>query len=229
MSQNRQHSVLVVEDDPSIISMLVDSLSEAGYKLFTAQSVAQSWEILAKEKPDLVLLDWMLPDENGDVFFRQLKSHPRFRDLPVIMLTARSTGSDQAHLLDQGVEDFIAKPFSHEALLARIRSVLRRTVINSELKVDGLVFNSKKRQVCRGDSCAILFPKEAQLLAAFMRKPGRVFSREDLMSFINASGQVVESRTMDVHVGRLRKNLQAIGSKPIKTIRGVGYMFQVSE
>lgn len=229
MSQNTPSSILVVEDDLGIVDMLVACLTEAGYHLMTAQSVAQAWTLLDTEKPDLILLDWMLPDEDGAVFFRQLRVHQEFRDLPVIMLTARSTGADQAYLLDQGVEDFIGKPFSQEALLARIRSVLRRTAISSELKLGDLVFNSKKRQVCRGDNCQLLFPREAQLLAVFMRKPGRVFSREDLIACINTAGQVVEVRTTDVHVGRLRKALKCIGSYPITTVRGIGYMFQASE
>ena len=225
-------SILVVEDDPAIVDILHICLTQAGYKVTTAQNTSDALAELSTNKPDLLLLDWMLPDEDGVQFFRQIRANTKYRDVAVIMITARVAGDEQVFALDQGVDDYISKPFSQKVLLARIRLVLRRTATMQELSIGNLSLNTGRHQLSlrtdTGNKTVQLYPVESSIMTLFMKSTGRVYTREILMSNINKSARIVELRTIDVHISRLRRRLKKIGIAPIKTARGVGYFFEFS-
>lgn len=226
MSEKR---ILVVEDENAIREMVVFSLKRAGFETAEAADCAAARHQIADHVPDLVLLDWMLPDTSGIEFARSLKRDDATREIPIIMLTARGDEDDKVRGLESGVDDYITKPFSSRELVARIQAVLRRAAPEGSgevLSFGGLVLNvSSHRVTANGDSLE-LGPTEFRLLRFFMSHPERVFSRGQLLDRVWGGNVYVEERTVDVHIRRLRKALETSGFDAfIQTVRGAGYRF----
>ena len=223
--------VLVVEDDPSQLELLTYNLSEAGYRVVAASSAADAVEALAVEEPDIVLLDWMLPGGSGIELCRSIRSRRRGnRNTPIILVSARTEEDDLVKGLGAGADDYICKPFAVAELLARMKAHLRRSNIAVEdeiLKHDDIEMKTLQHRVFRGGMQVELGPTEYRLLAVLLRSPGRVLSRGQLLDRIWGPNIFVEERTVDVHIGRLRKALgKAGGGNPIRTVRGVGYSLE---
>lgn len=219
--------ILLVEDESAICQMVGFALARAGIKVREAADVVQAQNQLAEQLPDLILLDWMLPGISGIEYARRLKKDEYTRDLPIIMLTARSDENDKVTGLEAGVDDYVTKPFSPRELVARIRAVLRR--VNAEpsdkpLEIGGLVLDSASHRVsARGDELD-MGPTEFKLLQFFMSHPERVYSREQLLDRVWGRNAYVEERTVDVHILRLRKVLNPYGyDELLQTVRGAGY------
>jgi two-component system phosphate regulon response regulator PhoB len=219
--------VLVVEDEDALATLLRYNLEKDGYHVGVAVDGEEALMMASERLPDLVILDWMLPKVPGIEVCRRLRAKPDARNIPIIMLTARGEESDRIRGLDTGADDYVTKPFSTTELLARVRAVLRR--IRPGLADDRLVFGDivvdrVSYRVKRGDRDVHLGPTEFRLLDYFMQHPGRVFSREQLLDAVWGSDVYVEARTVDVHVGRLRKALnEADEIDPIRTVRSAGY------
>jgi len=220
-------SVLVVEDEPALATMLRYNLERQGFRVEEAADGQEALLRIAEERPDLVLLDWMLPTLSGLEVCRQLRRRPATRDLPIIMLTARSEDQDAVRALDTGADDHIGKPFAMEALLARIRALLRRSggmAAKGTLTFLDLVLDQDAHRVTRNGRVLHLGPTEYRLLEFLMRHPGRVFSREQLLDAVWGRDVHVELRTVDVHVLRLRKAVNGPGEvNLIRTVRSAGY------
>lgn len=234
MSQSKQHSpktkILVIEDDAAIAQMVRFNLERHGYKVFHALNCQQGRVMIADEQPELVLLDWMLPDQSGPEFARELRRDPLSKDLPIIMLTARAVEDDKVRGLEAGVDDYITKPFAPRELIARIQALLRRTGLGEEDEViaNGLVLNIASHRVYAHDQPLDVGPTEFKLLRFFMTHQDRVYSRGQLLDHVWGSGVFVEERTVDVHILRLRKALAPVGyDKLVQTVRGVGYRFSL--
>ena len=224
--------VLVVEDEVAIRDMLVFNLSRAGYEVLPVGSGQEARVSIADHYPDVVLMDWMLPDVSGLELTRQLKRNPETREIPVIMLTARVGEDDRVAGLEGGADDYITKPFSSRELLARIKAVLRRGPLVEEeiLTAEGLKLDAASHRVSVGGSEIVLGPTEYRLLYFFMRHRDRVYSRAQLLDRIWGGAVYVEERTVDVHIRRLRKALTRYGyDKLVQTVRGVGYRFSSRE
>lgn len=218
-------SILIVEDDPDIQDMLNYSLSPEGYTLYSALTVRDGWEIIDKKSVDLVLLDWMLPDNSGiDLLHRIRKYHSA---LPVIMITAKAEEEDRILGLDVGADDYITKPFSVRELKSRIQAVLRRSMPDEQpIKIGELFLDPVSQRVKVGDSPLDLSPTEFKLLHYFMGHPDRVFSRSQLLDQVWGTGVYVEERTVDVHIRRLRKQLEPYNlAALLQTVHGSGYRF----
>jgi two-component system, OmpR family, phosphate regulon response regulator PhoB len=224
-----EKSVLVVEDDSAIREMIAFGLKRAGFKVLEAADCAGARLAIADQIPDLVLLDWMLPDVSGIEFARSLKREDSTREIPIIMLTARADEDDKVRGLDSGVDDYITKPFSSRELAARIKAVLRRTSPEGDeelLEAGGLSLNASSHRVIAGGENVDLGPTEFRLLRFFMGRPERVFSRSQLLDRVWGGNVYVEERTVDVHIRRLRKALEGNGfDRYIQTVRGAGYRF----
>jgi two-component system phosphate regulon response regulator PhoB len=229
MSQKR---ILVVEDERPIREMLAFNLGRAGYEVQPAADGREARAAIADHYPDIVLMDWMLPDISGLELTRQLKRDPETREIPIIMVTARVEEQDRVNGLDGGADDYIVKPFSPRELLARIRAALRRggggddeVVEAGQLRLDGA-----SHQVKVGDAEISLGPTEYRLLEFFMRHPDRVYSRAQLLDRVWGGNVYVEERTVDVHIRRLRKALTPYDyDRLIRTVRGAGYRFSPGE
>lgn len=221
--------VLVVEDDEAIREMIAFNLRRGGYEVLEAGDCQTARVRLADERPDLILLDWMLPDASGIEFARGLGRDEMHREIPVIMLTARSTEDDKVQGLDSGVDDYITKPFSARELLARMRAVLRRGAPegdSEEVRAGELMVNLASHRVLAGDELLELGPTEYRLLKFFITHQDRVYSRAQLLDHVWGAGVYVEERTVDVHILRLRKVLAPHGfDRYIQTVRGAGYRF----
>ena len=219
--------VLVVEDEDALATLLRYNLEKDGYHVGVAVDGEEALMMASERLPDLVILDWMLPKVPGIEVCRRLRAKPDARNIPIIMLTARGEESDRIRGLDTGADDYVTKPFSTTELLARVRAVLRR--IRPGLADDRLVFGDivvdrVSYRVKRGERAVHLGPTEFRLLDYFMQHPGRVFSREQLLDAVWGSDVYVEARTVDVHVGRLRKALnEGDEVDPIRTVRSAGY------
>lgn len=219
--------ILVVDDEPSIREMICLALTSNGFECDGAESAEQARQKIVDAKPDLILLDWMLPGLSGVEFARQLKSEPSVRDLPIILLTARSDETDKVQGLGIGADDYITKPFSPLEMVARIKAVLRRTAPNlpiTAVEVGGLHLDPDSHRVTVQQRNLALGPTEFKLLYYFMTHPERVFSRAQLIQQVWGSNIYVEDRTVDVHIRRLRKTLEPSGHDGmIQTVRGSGY------
>lgn len=219
--------VLVAEDEQSVAELLTYNLKREGYDVGVAQDGEEALVMVQERAPDLLILDWMLPKTTGIEVCRQLRSKPDTRNLPIIMLTARSEESDRIRGLDMGADDYVTKPFSTTELLARIRAVLRRIrpgLADDVLKCGDMEINRGAHTVLRNGRELHLGPTEFRLLDYLMQRPGRVFSREQLLDAVWGSDVYVEARTVDVHIGRLRKALRKHGDPdPIRTVRSAGY------
>jgi len=218
-------SILMVEDDQGIQDMLSYALEPEGYKLYSALTVKEAWEIIEKKAPDLILLDWMLPDSSGiDLLHRVRKYHSK---LPVIMLTAKAEEEDRVLGLDMGADDYIVKPFSVKELKSRIQAVLRRSIPeNQAVQIGDLFLDPVSQRVKVGDKKLDLPPTEFRLLHYFMTHEDRVFSRGQLLDQVWGQQVYVEERTVDVHIRRLRKNLEPYKlDTMLQTVHGSGYRF----
>ena len=219
--------VLIVEDDEAISMLLRYNLEKEGYEIGVAMDGEEALLMTSERLPDLVILDWMLPKVPGIEVCRRLRAKPDARNIPIIMLTARGEETDRIRGLDIGADDYVTKPFSTTELLARVRAVLRR--IRPGLADDRLVFGDiivdrVSHRVKRAERDVHLGPTEFRLLDYFMQHPGRVFSREQLLDAVWGLDVYVEARTVDVHVGRLRKALnEGDELDPIRTVRSAGY------
>ena len=221
--------ILVVEDERPIREMIAFGLRRAGFEVREAADARTGRAEVANKLPDLLLVDWMLPDTSGLEFTRALKRDRETRELPVIMLTARAEEGDKVAGLEGGADDYITKPFSPRELLARINAVLRR-VLPAEgaerIDVEGLVLDQSSQRVSSGERTVALGPTEYRMLAFFMTHPERVYTREQLLDRVWGGNVYVEERTIDVHIRRLRKALEEFGyDRLIQTVRGSGYRF----
>jgi two-component system phosphate regulon response regulator PhoB len=220
-------NILVVEDEDALATLLRYNLEKEGYRVGVTGDGEEALVLVEEKQPDLVVLDWMLPKVSGIEVCRRLRSRPESRNLPIIMLTARGEESDRIRGLDTGADDYITKPFSMTELTARIRAVLRRIrpglaedrVLHGDITIDRVAHRVK-----RSGKEVHLGPTEFRLLDYLMQHPGRVFSREQLLDAVWGSDVYVEARTVDVHIGRLRKALnRGTETDPIRTVRSAGY------
>jgi two-component system phosphate regulon response regulator PhoB len=219
--------VLVVEDEGALATMLRYNLEKQGYRVEEATDGQEALTRIAEAQPDLVLLDWMLPQMSGLEVCRQIRRRSATRDLPVIMVTARTDDQDAVRGLNTGADDYIAKPFSMDALLARIRALLRRSnslPVKGQLSFHDITMDLASHRVQRNGRPVHLGPTEFRLLEFFMQHPRRVFSREELLDSVWGPDIHVEPRTVDVHIRRLRKSINATGELDIvRTVRAAGY------
>ncbi|MCD2516274.1 response regulator [Massilia sp. G4R7] len=218
--------VLVVEDEPAIVELVKYSLREAGWDIRTADTVAGAWDSITHGKPDLVLLDWMLPDQSGLRLLSRLRGDRDFQDIPVIMLTAKSMEEDKIAGLNTGADDYVTKPFSPRELLARSRALLRRKsphLAEAPLRAGSVVLDPNSCTVSVENTQIEIGNAEYKLLKYLMAHRERVFSRAQLLDKVWGDHAVIEERTVDVHVLRLRKALKSADGL-IRTVRSVGYM-----
>lgn len=219
--------VLLVEDEPAQRAVLSYNLEAEGFEVQTADNGEDALQLIAETPPDLILLDWMMPHVSGIEVCRRLKARPETRGIPIIMLSARSEEVDKVRGLETGADDYVIKPYSVTELMARLRAHLRRSRPASSgvvLEWSDIRLDSETHRVYRADKVLKLGPTEFRLLATFMEKPGRVFSREALLDRVWGRDIYVDTRTVDVHIGRLRKSLCAHGGEDVlRTVRGAGY------
>ncbi len=224
-----QHAahILVVEDEPSQREVMVYNLEAEGYRVTCADNGDDAMLVIAEDMPDVIVLDWMMPHLSGIEVCRQIKSNPDTRAIPVIMLSAKSEEVDRVRGLETGADDYVVKPYSVSELMARVRGQLRRVrpaTVGQILIYDDISLNAETYRVSRAGVDLKLGPTEFRLLSTFMEKPGRVWSRDILLDRVWGRDVYVDTRTVDVHVGRLRKALtEAGGSDPLRTVRGAGY------
>src|SRR5690348_7913341 len=221
--------ILIVEDERPIREMISFGLKRAGFEVFEAQDCQEAREMIVNRRPDLALIDWMLPDMSGLELTRALKRDRETRDLPIILLTARAEEGDKIAGLEGGADDYVTKPFSPRELLARINAVLRRAGPNGHgerIEFRGLSLDAASHRVLAGKHAVPLGPTEYRMLEFFMTHPDRVYTREQLLDRIWGGNVYVEERTIDVHIRRLRKALEDFGyDRFVQTVRGSGYRF----
>lgn len=221
--------ILVVEDEAAIREMVAFALARAGFEVMEAEDVSQARLQVADRLPDLIVLDWMLPDMSGLEYARMLKRDELTRALPIIMLTARSEEDDKVRGFESGVDDYVTKPFSSREMIARIHAVLRRAAPDSDedlITAEGLEVNMASHRVTADGQNIDLGPTEYRLLTFFMTHPDRVYTRGQLLDRVWGSNVYVEERTVDVHIRRLRKALAPVGfDRFVQTVRGAGYRF----
>jgi two-component system, OmpR family, phosphate regulon response regulator PhoB len=221
---NGQPTVLLVEDEPSQREVLSYNLEAEGFRVVQAENGEEALLLVGEAAPDLILLDWMLPNVSGIEVCRRLKLRPETRGVPIIMLSARSEEVDRVRGLETGADDYIIKPYSVIELVARVRAALRRTrpaTVGVVLEWSDIRLDPETHRVHRSGSEVRLGPTEFRLLSTFMEKPGRVWSREQLLDRVWGRDIYVDTRTVDVHIGRLRKALG--GEDVLRTVRGAGY------
>ncbi|WP_170606957.1 phosphate regulon transcriptional regulator PhoB [Ruegeria arenilitoris] len=226
MSADRP-TVLVVEDELAQREVLAYNLEAEGFSVSKAASGDEALLLVDEDNPDIIVLDWMMPNLSGIEVCRRLKTRPDTRSIPIIMLSARSEEVDKVRGLETGADDYVVKPYSVVELMARVRTQLRRVrpaTVGLRLEFDDIILDSETHKVSRGDKPLKLGPTEFRLLSTFMEKPGRVWSREQLLDRVWGRDIYVDTRTVDVHIGRLRKALtQHGGEDPVRTVRGAGY------
>jgi len=225
--KREQPTVLVVEGEPAQREVLAYNLEAEGFRAVRAENGDEALVLVDEETPDIIVLDWMLPNVSGIEVCRRLKTRPETRNIPIIMLSARAEEVDRVRGLETGADDYVVKPYSVVELMARVRAQLRRVrpaAAGLQLNYDDILLDSETHKVFRDGEALRLGPTEFRLLATFMEKPGRVFSREQLLDRVWGRDIYVDTRTVDVHVGRLRKALcQNGGGDPLRTVRGAGY------
>ena len=224
--------ILIVEDEPAIQELLAFNVAQAGFQAMRAEDADSTWRQIQGSVPDLILLDWMLPDISGVILAKQLRGDARTKDVPIIMLTARGEERDKIFGLESGADDYITKPFSPRELMARIRAILRRHVpqMPDEIVVSGgLELSLSKHRISVKGSDLELGPTEFRLLHFFMTHAERVYSRTQLLDQVWGTQAFVEERTVDVHIRRLRAALEPSGTDNlIQTVRGSGYRFSAN-
>ncbi|MTH99210.1 MULTISPECIES: phosphate regulon transcriptional regulator PhoB [Alphaproteobacteria] len=222
-----QPTVLVVEDELAQREVLAYNLEAEGFRVSKAASGDEAMLLVDEDSPDIIVLDWMMPNLSGIEVCRRLKTRPDTRSIPIIMLSARSEEVDKVRGLETGADDYVVKPYSVVELMARVRTQLRRVrpaTVGIRLEFDDIILDSETHKVSRGNKPLKLGPTEFRLLSTFMEKPGRVWSREQLLDRVWGRDIYVDTRTVDVHIGRLRKALtQHGGEDPVRTVRGAGY------
>ncbi len=219
--------VLIVDDEPAQLALLSYNIKAAGFRVATAKDGEEAVLAVAEQGPDVILLDWMLPRLSGLEACRQIKATPEGREAAIIMVSARSEESDRVRGLDTGADDYIVKPYSVAELIARVRANLRRlrpVSAGQALEVEDIRLDPDTYRVTRAGQTVHLGPTEFRLLAALMERPGKVWTREALLDRVWGREIYIDTRTVDVHVGRLRKALCGNGGEdPIRTVRGAGY------
>ncbi|MFN3722148.1 MAG: phosphate regulon transcriptional regulator PhoB [Paracoccaceae bacterium] len=227
MAHTSQPVVLLVEDEPAQREVLAYNLEAEGFRVVQASNGEDALIMVDEDTPDIIILDWMMPELSGIEVCRRLKIRPETRAIPIIMLSARAEEVDRIRGLETGADDYVIKPYSVLELMARARVQLRRvrpSTIGVVLEWDDIRLDPETHRVYRGNSVLKLGPTEFRLLSTFMEKPGRVWSREQLLDRVWGRDIYVDSRTVDVHIGRLRKSLmQNGGEDPLRTVRGAGY------
>jgi two-component system phosphate regulon response regulator PhoB len=226
-----QPYILVIEDEAALATLLHYNLDKEGYRVDLCADGEEALIRIDEKPPDLVVLDWMLPTVSGIEVCRRLRQRPATRNLPIVMLTARGEETDRVRGLDTGADDYIVKPFMMSELCARVRAVLRRIrpgLAEDRIRHGDIVIDRSAHRVKRAGKDVHLGPTEFRLLDYFMQHPGRVFSREQLLNAVWGSDVYVETRTVDVHIGRLRRALAAeAAADPIRTVRSAGYALDV--
>ena len=219
--------ILIVEDEIALVELLRYNFEQEGFRVSTATDGEEALVMVAEDKPDLVVLDWMLPLMSGLEACRQIRRRPETRNLPIIMLTARGEEADRIRGLEGGADDYLTKPFSPRELVARVRAVLRRASpepVDEKLAFGDIHMDLAAHRVTRGGRHIHLGPTEFRLLRYLLEHPGRVFSREQLLDAVWGSDVYVEPRTVDVHIRRLRRALnEGQNADPIRTVRSAGY------
>ena len=219
--------ILVVEDEEGIRQLICDALSQQGFTLSEARNAAAAHALISSARPDLAIIDWMMPQTSGIELIRQLRADEATRSLPVIMLTARSTENDTIEGLDAGADDYIHKPFSTRELSSRVKALLRRSVSHADsaiMQIGRLSLDPRAHRVEIDEAPVELAQTEFRLLEIFVSHPDRVFSRTQLLDHVWGVNHYIDERTVDVHILRLRKALRANGIDDlIDTVRGVGY------
>ena len=222
-------SILVIEDEEPLRQLLSYNLKAEGFRVNCVETGEEAHPAIQDERPDLVVLDWMLPGISGVEVCRLIRARADTRDIPVIMLTARGEEHDRLRGLSTGADDYMVKPFSVAELVARIKSILRRArpdAVADELQRGNLTLDRVAKRVSRGPRDVNLSPTEFRLLELLMGNPGRVYSRGQLLDLVWGRDAEVDERTVDVHVGRLRKSLsRGKETDPLRTVRGAGYAF----
>ncbi|MFT5065684.1 MAG: two-component system phosphate regulon response regulator PhoB [Yoonia sp.] len=224
-----QHAphILVVEDEPSQREVMVYNLEAEGYRVTCAENGEDAMLVVAEDAPDVIVLDWMMPHLSGIEVCRRIKTSSDTRAIPIIMLSAKSEEVDRVRGLETGADDYVVKPYSVSELMARVRGQLRRVrpaTVGQILTYEDISLDAETYRVSRGGADLKLGPTEFRLLSTFMEKPGRVWSRDMLLDRVWGRDVYVDTRTVDVHVGRLRKALTKTGgSDPLRTVRGAGY------
>ena len=220
-------TVLLVEDEPAQRELLAYNLEAEGFDVITADNGEDGLILVDENDPDLIVLDWMMPQLSGIEVCRRLKSNSKTRHIPVIMLSARAEEVDRVRGLETGADDYVVKPYSVIELMARVKAHLRRiraAAVGDRLEYGDIILDPETHKVFRSQSELKLGPTEFRLLSTFMEKPGRVWSRDQLLDRVWGRDIYVDTRTVDVHVGRLRKALcQHGGDDPLRTVRGAGY------
>ncbi len=229
-----ERKVLIVDDELAIRDMLRLALESAGYLCLEAENIQQAFTLIVDQRPDVILLDWMMPGGSGIELLRRMKREDSLGEIPVIMLTAKTTEDNKIQGLEVGADDYITKPFAPRELLARIKALLRRAGDSggeARLQVKGLVLDGQSRRIFAGEAPIDMGPTEFKLLHFFMSHPERAYSRGQLLDQVWGANVYVEERTVDVHIRRLRKALQTADadySGMIQTVRGTGYRFSAN-
>lgn len=225
--------VLIVEDERPQLELLSYNIEKEGFEVLRAEEGEEALMIAEETPPDIVVLDWMLPDVSGIEVCRRLKAKQQTRQIPIIMLTARGEEADRVRGLDTGADDYVVKPYSVNELLARVRALIRRTrpgAAGEVLSHGDIALNTERHRVERDGIPVHLGPTEYRLLYVLMERPGRVMNRDQLLDLVWGRDKDVDHRTVDVHVGRLRKALRMPGKPdPIRTVRGAGYALETPE
>lgn len=228
-----RYKLLVVEDEDAIRAMLTLVLQQAGFEVIGAAESDKAQKLLLETAPDLILLDWMLPGVSGVEWARRLKKDPSYREIPIILLTARGEEEDKVRGLEIGADDYMTKPFSPKELVARIRAVLRRSGKSLDLgqiTIGDLILDTEQHRFSIGDKLLDISPTEFRLMQFFMSHPDKVYSRTQLLDQVWGRSVYIEERTVDVHIRRLRKILGEYGREElVQTVRGFGYRFSLVE
>ncbi len=226
-----QHLVMVIEDEEALALMLRYNLEKEGYLVAVESRGSKAIAEIEKNHPSVILLDWMLPEMSGVEICKLLRSKPDIKNIPVIMLTAKGEEEDKIKGLSAGADDYVTKPFSIPELMARVKSQLRRAPephTEKELVFEDIRMDLVEKKVFRGENYIHLGPTEFRLLKMLMETPGKVFSREFLLKNVWGDNIYVESRTVDVHIRRLRKSLNEFGADYIRTVRATGYSIDIN-
>ncbi len=222
-------NILIVEDESSILELISLNLHQAGFNPIRAISAEYANNLVKETIPDLIVLDWMLPGMDGIEFAKRLRANSETKNIPIIMLTAKSNEDNKIRGLDVGADDYLTKPFSPKELVARIKALLRRRspeLINEPITIDGLVLDPGSHKIQVDNKNINMGPTEFKLLHFFMKNTERVYSRNQILDKIWGSNSVIDDRTVDVHIKRLRKSLNHSGyDKLIQTVHGTGYRF----
>ena len=221
--------ILIADDEPNQLELMSFNLSNAGYSIIKATNGKEAIELIENHSPDLIILDWMMPKMSGIDVCRTLRSRSETKQIPIIILSARSEDSDKSLGLDTGADDYISKPFSPKELISRVKALLRRArpaLVNDILQHNDLTLSLSEMKVTYKNNNVKLGPKEFKLLTLLMERPGHIFSRGKLLDLVWGHGVYVEERTVDVHMSRLRKALKTASDEnldPIRTVRDGGY------